>query len=156
MRIYIVSWSWFCVCSYISLLCKTIKLNEVGKKHFTTFLKKLSNKAIKFTISQYQNSLWTSYPSNPFHPYVLILNIEDTNQTLALGSQRQCNFSLKPNIIQSDLYWLISLFASPYARNNGGRQFKHLKWPIEISNGGKWATSSSFYFSRSLQVGHKG
>jgi len=49
------------------------------------------------------------------------LNIEAINHTLAPGYHGQCSFTPKPDIIQTDLYWLIGLFATPYAGNNGVR-----------------------------------
>lgn len=113
--------------------------------------KKWSGKIIKFTISQCQNSLWTSCPSNPIHPHGLALNIEAIHQTLALGYLGQCNFAPKPDIIQSDLYWLIGL-------NNGDSLTGDTRGdPLKLAMGGKGATHclplpSSLAFSRSLQV----
>lgn len=110
-----------------------------------------------FTISQSLNSLWTSCPSSPFHPCGPALNIKAINQTLAPGYQGQCNFPPKLDRIQSDLYRLIGLFATPYAGNNGVRLTGDTHGdPLKLAIGEKGATSSSFAFPRSLQVGHKG
>lgn len=108
---------------------------------------------MKFTISQSQNSLWTSCPSNPFHPHGLALNIEAINQTSAPGYQGQCNFAPKPDTIQRDLYWLIGLFATPCAGNNGVSLTGDTGGdPLKLAKGAKGVT---FFFPRSLQVSTK-
>lgn len=157
MKLFIyMSRCWVSVCICISILRTTTKLRREKWKR-NSLNKKWSDKVIKFTVSQSQNSLWTSCLSNPFHPHELTLNVEALNQTLAPGCQGQCSCTPKSDTIQSDLYWLISLFATPNDGNNRvGLNGDTWGDPWKLAMGKKEATSSTFAFSRSFQVGHKG
>lgn len=148
-------WCWFSV--YVSLFRLKQQQNERKKnENNPQNKKKMEWQSNKVYYVPEPSSLWTSCPSNLFHPHGPSLNIEAINQTLAPGYQEQCSFGPQPDRIQSDLYRPIGLFATLHAGNNRVRLTGDT-WgdPLKLAMG-KGSHSSSFALPRNLPVGHKG